>query len=102
MNNSPLKFEEPKRNLFMRLFESPAVGKMSPVAKAVAYSILIFWSAFVSFPIYWTVISTFKGYDTADNYPRFIPFADFQPTLEAWRTMFSYDRYCDGYSFVRQ
>ena len=102
MSDTSFKFERSKRSLFERLFEPLAVGKMSPVAKVVAYSILIFWSAFVSFPIYWTVISTFKGYETADSRPRFIPFVDFHPTLDAWRAMFTYDRYCDGYSFVRQ
>ena len=102
MSDTSFKFEKSKRSLWERLFEPPAVGKMSPVAKAISYIILIFWSAFVSFPIYWTVISTLQSYDTANTSPRFIPFVDFQPTLDAWRAMLSYDRWCDGYSFVRQ
>ena len=102
MSDNSFRFDKSKRNLFERVFESPAVDKMSPVGKVVAYSMLIFWSAFVIFPIYWTVISALKDADTDNSNPHFIPLVDFQPTLDAWRTMFNYDPFCDGYAIVRQ
>ncbi|MEL6420438.1 MAG: hypothetical protein AAFQ55_17700, partial [Pseudomonadota bacterium] len=57
---SSYKFRKSERTLMQRLFEAPAVGKMSPVAKMVAYSLLIVWSFFVLFPIYWVIITSFK------------------------------------------
>ncbi len=102
MSDTSFKFEKTKRSLFERLFESPAIGKMSPVSKVVAYSMLIFWSAFVIFPIYWVVITAFKDADTVNSGPYFIPFVDFHPTLDAWHTMVNADPFCDGYAIVRQ
>ena len=102
MSDSAFKLDKSKRSLFERLFESPAVGKLSPVAKVVAYSMLTFWSAFVIFPIYWVVITAFKDADTVNLAPHYIPFVDFQPTLDAWRNMVKADPFCDGYAIVRQ
>jgi multiple sugar transport system permease protein len=91
-----------RRNLRERLFEPRAVGKMSPVGAAVAHTIMIFWSAFVIFPTYWLAISAFKDADTVKNDPRYIPFVDFQPTLDVWRAMFNYYPNCNGYAIARQ
>ena len=102
MSKTSYKFEKANRSLMERLFESPAVGEMSPVAKVVAYSMLAFWSAFVIFPIYWVVITAFKDSDAVIQRPRYIPFVDFQPTLDAWRVQLAADPNCDGYSILRQ
>ena len=102
MNESSFKFDKTKRSWFERLFESPAVGKLSPVAKIVAYGMLIFWSVFVIFPIYWVVITAFKDADSVNLGPFYIPFVDFQPNLDSWRNMVSADPYCDGYAIARQ
>ena len=101
MSDTSFKIEESKRSLWERLFEPSAVGKLSPIANFAAHSMLIFWSAFVIVPIYWVVIAAFKDGDTVDSGPYFIPFVDFQPTLDAWRSMFNYDPFCDGYAIVR-
>ncbi|MFY8098585.1 MAG: hypothetical protein ACOVOA_01325, partial [Allorhizobium sp.] len=58
--SAPRKFELENRGLFDRLFEPPAVGKMTVTAKIVAYTLLITWSIFVIFPIYWVVVTSFK------------------------------------------
>lgn len=50
MSDTTFKFEKHNRSLMERLFEPPAVGRMSPVAKLVASVILIVWSAYVLFP----------------------------------------------------
>jgi multiple sugar transport system permease protein len=102
MSDASFKFEKTNRNIMERLFEAPAVGKMSPVAKLVAYTALIFWSIYVIFPIYWVVITAFKDATTVNGGPFYIPFVDFQPNLDAWRTMLSADPFCDGYAIFRQ
>ncbi len=102
MSDVSFKFVKTNRSLMERLFESPAVGKMSPVAKIFAYSILIFWSVYVIFPIYWVLITAFKDATTVNGGPFYIPFVDFQPNLDAWRTMLSADPFCDGYAIFRQ
>ncbi len=102
MSDASFKFDKTNRSLMERLFEAPAIGKMSPVAKLVAYSVLIFWSIYVIFPIYWVLITAFKDATTVNGGPFYIPFVDFQPNLDAWRTMLSADPFCDGYAIFRQ
>lgn len=102
MSDNPYKFDKANRSLIERLFEQPAVGKMSPVAKVVAYGLLIFWSAFVIFPIYWVVITAFKDSSAVNEGPHYIPFVDFTPTLDAWRAQIAADPFCDGYAVIRQ
>ncbi len=102
MSPPPLKFETSSRGLMARLFEPPSVGKMSPVAKIVAYSLLAFWSLFVIFPIYWVVITAFKDAAAVNQGPFYIPFVDFQPNLDAWRVHLTADANCDLYSVGRQ
>jgi multiple sugar transport system permease protein len=102
MSDTSYKFEKANRGLLERLFEPPAVGKMSPAAKLVAYSVLTFWSAFVIFPIYWVVITAFKDAMAVNQAPHYIPFVDFEPNLDAWRVQLSADPFCDGYAIVRQ
>jgi multiple sugar transport system permease protein len=102
MSDVTYKFEKTNRSLMERLFEPPAVGKMSPVAKLVAYAILIFWSAFVLFPIYWVIITAFKSAQIVNEGPYYLPFVDFEPTLDGWRAQFATDPNCDLYSIGRQ
>jgi multiple sugar transport system permease protein len=102
MSQDSFKLTKADRSLFEWLFEPPAVGKMSPAAKTVAYALLIFWSAFVIFPIYWVIITAFKDAAAVNQGPYFIPFVDFQPTLDAWRAHLSTDPYCDAYAIGRQ
>ncbi|MCY4179105.1 MAG: carbohydrate ABC transporter permease [Litoreibacter sp.] len=73
------------------LFEPRRIGEMSPATKILLYSVLIGWSLFVIFPIYWLVITSFKTPATVNEGPFFIPFVDFQPSLHAWADLFIYD-----------
>jgi multiple sugar transport system permease protein len=102
MSETSYKFEKTKRTLMERLFEPPTVGRMSLVSKLVAYSLLTFWSAFVLFPLYWVVITAFKDGQIVNEGPYYIPFVDFQPTLDGWRAQFMKDPNCDLYSIGRQ
>jgi multiple sugar transport system permease protein len=57
----------------------------SPRGKFVAFCLLLVWSFVVLFPIYWLVVTSFKTAYQVDKGPFFIPFLDYQPTLDAWR-----------------
>lgn len=102
MSEASFKFEKANRSLMERLFEPPAVGKMSPVANLVAYFLLFVWSIFVLFPLYWVVITSFKDAAAVNQGPYYIPFVDFQPNLNAWRAQFNTDPFCDMPSILRQ
>lgn len=102
MSEASFKFEKAQRSLMERLFEPPAVGKMAPVAKAVAYFVLAVWSVFVLFPIYWVIITSFKDAAAVNQGPFYIPFVDFQPTIDAWRSQFTTDADCNVPSMMRQ
>ena len=43
------------------------------------------WALVVLFPIYWLFVTSFKTPYQVDKGPFYIPFVDFQPTLDAWR-----------------
>ena len=102
MSQASFKLEKANRSLMERLFEPPAVGKMSPVANVVAYFLLAIWSIFVLFPLYWVVITSFKDAAAVNQGPYYIPFVDFQPNLNAWRAQFNTDPFCDLPSILRQ
>lgn len=54
----------------------------------ISYIILIGWSLILFFPIYWVVIASFKSQVDFAVKSRYLPFVDFQPTLNAWRYLF--------------
>jgi multiple sugar transport system permease protein len=54
-------------------------------AKVAAFLLLLAWSFVVLFPIYWLVVTSFKTPYDVDKGPFYVPFVDFQPTLNAWR-----------------
>src|SRR5215213_10132022 len=58
-------------------------------ARAISYVILIFWTAFTLFPLYWTTITSIKSSQTVNlPVPTFIPWVQFQPTLQPFRDIF--------------
>jgi multiple sugar transport system permease protein len=66
-------------------FRRRSVTDLSPSAKLGAFALLIFWSLVVLFPIYWLFVTSFKTAYQVDKGPYYIPFVDFQPTLDAWK-----------------
>lgn len=54
-------------------------------ADLAMYAVLVFWAFVVIFPIYWVAITSFKQPIDVNNGPAFLPWIDFQPTLDAWR-----------------
>ncbi len=79
------------RSLYKRLFEPPGIGQSAVGSKIVVYSLLIAWTIFVLFPIYWVFITSFKEPITVNDGPYYIPFIDFQPSLHAWEELFVFD-----------
>ena len=102
MSEASFKFEKANRNLMERLFEPPTIDKMSPAANVVAHFLLAVWSLFVLFPIYWVIITSFKDAAAVNQGPFYVPFLDFEPTLNAWRAQFNTDPFCDLPSMIRQ
>jgi multiple sugar transport system permease protein len=60
---------------------------LSPRAKVIVYLILAFWTIVVLFPLYWLFVTSFKTPIQVNEGPYFLPFVDFQPTLENWEFM---------------
>ncbi len=73
------------------IFEAPSIGQMSTATKVALYSFMLAWSAFVLFPIYWLIITSFKDAADVNQGPFFIPWVDFQPSLHAWKELFVTD-----------
>jgi multiple sugar transport system permease protein len=61
---------------------------LAPWQKLLAYALLIGWTLVVLFPLYWIVITSFKLPIQVNSGPKYLPFVDFQPTLENWRYIF--------------
>lgn len=79
------------RSITARLFAPTTIGRMAPGTKVIVYALLIAWSAFVLFPIYWLLITSFKLPIDVNNGPFFVPWLDFTPSLHAWRELFIFD-----------
>jgi multiple sugar transport system permease protein len=75
------------RSLARRLFEPASVDSQAPAARVITYGLLILWSLVVLVPLYWVLITSFKGAGEVDNGPFYIPFVDFTPSLDAWNFM---------------
>lgn len=55
------------------------------VKQVVTYTLLIIWTLICLFPIYWVVITSFKLPIAVFQGPKYFPWLDFQPTLDAWK-----------------
>jgi len=89
--NQSAKHSVDNRSLYDRLFQPRVIGKMPPGTQFVIYTILIFWSLFVLFPIYWVLITSFKEAVDVNRGPFFLPWVDFTPSLHAWRELLVFD-----------
>lgn len=62
-----------------------SVLDLSPLAKVGAYAVLIFWTVIILFPLYWLLMTSFKHPVQFSGGTYYIPFVDFQPTLDNWK-----------------
>ncbi|TIW41804.1 MAG: carbohydrate ABC transporter permease [Mesorhizobium sp.] len=69
------------------MFEPASIDSQAPVAKIVTYALLFLWTLVVVVPLYWVLITSFKGPGEVDNGPFYLPFVDFAPSLQAWDFM---------------
>jgi multiple sugar transport system permease protein len=65
-----------------------SVRDLPPLGKLAAYLILWCWALVVLFPLYWLAITSFKTPLQVNAGPVYLPFVDFQPTVDAWRYIF--------------
>ncbi len=65
-------------------FRRRSAMDVSPLAKFGAWLVLAFWAFIVLFPLYWLVVTSLKTPYAVDKGPFYIPFVDFEPTLDAW------------------
>lgn len=52
------------------------------------YAVLLAWTLWLAFPLYWLVIAAFKTPLAQSQRATYLPFIDFQPTLNAWVSVF--------------
>jgi multiple sugar transport system permease protein len=57
------------------------------VTLAFIYLALFAWSLFAAFPLYWTIITSFKEPLDVSQGAKFFPWGDFKPTLSAWHAI---------------
>lgn len=76
------------RSPWRRPFEAKALGRQAPVVKIATYAALVFWTGVVLLPLYWVLITSFKLPIDVDGGPFYLPFIDFQPSLDAWHYIF--------------
>jgi multiple sugar transport system permease protein len=65
-----------------------SVKDLPPPAKLAAYLVLAGWALVVLLPLYWLAITSFKTPLQVNAGPVYLPFVDFEPTIDAWRYIF--------------
>ena len=73
------------RPLSRRLFEPRTIATQAIVPRIATYAILLLWTFVALMPLYWVFITSFKLPIQVDAGPFYLPFIDYQPTLDAWR-----------------
>lgn len=58
------------------------------IYKWIKYLVLILWSVFVVGPFLWALSTSFKEDAAVVSGARYIPFVDFEPSLEGWAILF--------------
>lgn len=67
-----------------RLFQRRSVYSPSPAGMVLSYLAMGAWIFVVLAPLYWLVVTSLKQPIQVAQGPFYIPFVDFQPTLENW------------------
>lgn len=55
------------------------------IRKTITYLLLTIWAIICLFPIYWALITSFKHPIAVFQGPKYFPWIDFTPTLDAWQ-----------------
>ncbi|GIK40977.1 MAG: ABC transporter permease [Chloroflexota bacterium] len=67
------------------LFRRKSLYMPSPAGIILAYMVMGLWTVVVLLPIYWLVVTSLKLPIQVAEGPFYIPFVDFQPTLNSWK-----------------
>jgi multiple sugar transport system permease protein len=62
-----------------------SIQQYQRIKLTVAYILLAVWAVICLFPLYWLVITSFKLPIAVFRGPKYFPWIDFQPTLDAWQ-----------------
>jgi multiple sugar transport system permease protein len=62
------------------------------LSDGLVYAVLAVWSLIIFFPLYWLVITAFKGPLSTNSGATFIPWVDFTPELRGWDYLFGDNR----------
>jgi len=62
------------------------------VTRWLVFGLCALWLLFTLFPIYWTVVTSFKPPPAVFNGPTYLPWVDFQPSLKALGEVIAGDR----------
>ncbi|MFO1047373.1 MAG: carbohydrate ABC transporter permease [Geminicoccaceae bacterium] len=57
---------------------------LGPRGRTVVTILCFTWAFLTLFPLYWVLITAFKTPPAVNGGPTYLPFLDFQPTLQAW------------------
>jgi multiple sugar transport system permease protein len=72
----------------MRFFQRRSLLRPSPAMMIGSYLLLGAWAVVVLFPLYWLVVTSLKLPIQVNSGPVYVPFIDFQPTLDNWHYIF--------------
>lgn len=64
--------------------KAPRKWKGISIHRVLTYGLLCIWSLICLFPLYWIAIASLKGPLEIDRGPFYLPFVDFEPSIEAW------------------
>lgn len=53
--------------------------------RTITYILLFAWAIVALFPLYWLLITSFKQPIAVFQGPKYLPWIDFKPTLNAWK-----------------
>lgn len=56
--------------------------------KALKYVVVVLWGAFVVTPLLWALTTSFKTANGVTSGPTYIPWLQYQPSLNGWRSLF--------------
>jgi multiple sugar transport system permease protein len=61
-----------------------SISQSRRIRMTITYVLLIAWTVICLFPIYWLIITSLKQPIAVFQGPKYFPWIDFQPTLDAW------------------
>lgn len=70
---------------------SPRLRKRSKRGSGITWAVVIVWTGFAMFPLYWTLVTSFKTPLAVNLGPFYLPWVDFIPTLDPWRNIATRD-----------